>query len=137
MARVTVEDCIEKINNRFELIIIASQRARELSNGAPIEVERDDDKNPVVSLREIASGSVTQADLQERFIRTLQKINPNESEEEEEEFSKEDEFAAYINETTLSTEKEIAPSSPINHSSSRNEDEIFEDVSDEIVRKEE
>ena len=135
MARVTVEDCIEKINNRFELIIVASQRARELSNGAPIEVERDDDKNPVVSLREIASGSVTQADLQERFIRTLQKINPNESEEEE--FSKEDEFAAYINETTLSTEKEIAPSSPINHSSSRNEDEIFEDVSDEIVRKEE
>ena len=136
MARVTVEDCIEKINNRFELIIVASQRARELSNGAPIEVERDDDKNPVVSLREIASGSVTQADLQERFIRTLQKINPNESEEEEE-FSKEDEFAAYINETTLSTEKEITPSSPINHSSSRNEDEIFEDVSDEIVRKEE
>ena len=135
MARVTVEDCIEKINNRFELIIVASQRARELSNGAPIEVERDNDKNPVVSLREIASGSVTQADLQERFIRTLQKINPNESEEEE--FSKEDEFAAYINETTLSTEKEITPSSPINHSSSRNEDEIFEDVSDEIVRKEE
>ena len=65
----------------------------------------------------------------------MQKINPNESEEEE--FSKEDEFAAYINETTLSTEKEITPSSPINHSSSRNEDEIFEDVSDEIVRKEE
>jgi len=135
MARVTVEDCIEKINNRFELIIVASQRARELSNGAPVEVEKDNDKNPVVSLREIANGSVTQADLQERFIRTLQKINPNESEEEE--FSKEDEFAAYINETTLSTEKEITPSSPINHSSSRNEDEIFEDVSDEIVRKEE
>ena len=135
MARVTVEDCIEKINNRFELIIVASQRARELSNGAPIEVERDNDKNPVVSLREIANGSVTQADLQERFIRTLQKINPNESEEEE--TSKEDEFAAYINETTLSTEKEIAPSPPINHSTSRNEDEIFEDVSDEIVKKEE
>ena len=135
MARVTVEDCIEKINNRFELIIVASQRARELSNGSPPEVERDDDKNPVVSLREIANGSVMQADLQERFIRTLQKINPNESEEEE--FSKEDEFAAYINETTLSTEKEIAPSSSINHSSARNEDEIFEDVSDEIVRKEE
>ena len=135
MARVTVEDCIEKINNRFELIIVASQRARELSNGATVEVERDDDKNPVVSLREIANGSITQADLQERFIRTLQKINPNESEEEE--FSKEDEFAAYINETTLSTEKEITVSPSINHSSSRNEDEIFEDVSDEIVRKEE
>ena len=136
MARVTVEDCIEKINNRFELIIVASQRARELSNGATVEVERDNDKNPVVSLREMANGSVTQADLQERFIRTLQKINPNESEEEED-FTKEDEFAAYINETTLSTEKEITPSSSINHSSSRNEDEIFEDVSDEIVRKEE
>ena len=135
MARVTVEDCIDKINNRFELIIVASQRARELSNGAPIEVERDNDKNPVVSLREIAVGAMTQADLQERFIRTMQKINPNETEEEE--VSKEDEFAAYINETTLSTENEIIAPPSATQSNSRNEDEIFEDVSEEIVRKEE
>ena len=137
MARVTVEDCIDKIKNRFELIIVASQRARELSNGAPIEVERDNDKNPVVSLREIADEAVTQADLQERFIRTLQKINPNESEEDEEGLSKEDEFAAYINETTLSTEKEVTTPPIVNPSSSKNEDEIFEDISEEIVRKEE
>ena len=135
MARVTVEDCVLKVSNRFQLVMMAAQRSRVLSVGGELTVERDNDKNPVVSLREIASGSVTQADLQERFIRTLQKINPNESEEEE--FSKEDEFAAYINETTLSTEKEITPSPPINHSSSRNEDDIFEDVPDEIVRKEE
>ena len=135
MARITVEDCVDKVPNRFELVMLASHRSRELSSGAELTIDRDNDKNPVVSLREIASGGVTQADLQERFIRTLQKINPNESEEEE--FSKEDEFAAYINETTLSTEKEITVSSSINHSSSRNEDEIFEDVSDEIVRKEE
>ena len=135
MARVTVEDCIDKIDNRFELIIVASQRARELSNGATLEVERDNDKNPVVSLREISVGAMTQADLQERFIRTLQKINPNESEEEE--VSKEDEFAAYINETTLSTEKEIITSPSVTQSNFRNEDEIFEDVSEEVVRKEE
>ena len=83
MARVTVEDCIEKINNRFELIIVASQRARELSNGAPIEVERDDDKNPVVSLREIAEETQSAEELRERAIESNQtQIEVDEPEED-------------------------------------------------------
>ena len=73
MARVTVEDCIEKINNRFELIIVASQRARELSNGAPIEVERDNDKNTVIALREIAEENIKVPDLTESAVYKLRK----------------------------------------------------------------
>ena len=64
MARVTVEDCIEKIPNRFELIIASSQRAREISSGVPIEVEKDNDKNPVIALREIADGAIVKTDLE-------------------------------------------------------------------------
>ena len=73
MARVTVEDCIEKIPNRFDLVIAAAQRSREISNGMPIEIERDNDKNPVVSLREIACDAVDAESLHERFIRSMQK----------------------------------------------------------------
>ena len=71
MARVTVEDCVKKIPNRFDLVIAAAQRSREISNGIAIEVDRDNDKNPVVSLREIASEAVDAESLQERFILSL------------------------------------------------------------------
>jgi len=73
MARVTVEDCVEKIPNRFELVAIASQRARHISAGAAITIERDNDKNPVISLREIADGTVDIKDLKEDLIRSLQR----------------------------------------------------------------
>ena len=73
MARVTVEDCIKKIPNRFDLVVAAAQRSREISNGMPIEVERDNDKNPVVSLREIASDAVDHETLEDRFIKSMQK----------------------------------------------------------------
>ena len=73
MARVTVEDCIKKIPNRFDLVVAAAQRSREISNGVAIEIERDNDKNPVVSLREIACEAVDAESLQERFIRSMQK----------------------------------------------------------------
>ena len=65
MARVTVEDCVTKIPNRFELVMVASQRARNISAGAALEVERDNDKNPVVALREIADDHVDQKELEE------------------------------------------------------------------------
>ena len=68
MARVTVEDCIEKVENRFELIIAASQRAREISNGVQIEVDKDNDKNTVISLREIGDGAITYDDLKESDV---------------------------------------------------------------------
>jgi DNA-directed RNA polymerase subunit omega len=73
MARVTVEDCIVKVENRFELVLLAAHRARMVSSGAPITVDRDNDKNPVVALREIAEETLTPEDLKEQFIHSLQK----------------------------------------------------------------
>lgn len=73
MARVTVEDCIDKVNNRFELVLLAAHRARMISSGSAITVPRDNDKNPVVSLREIAEQTVTPDDLKEELIHSLQK----------------------------------------------------------------
>jgi len=73
MARVTVEDCIDKVDNRFELVLMASHRARAISSGAQIYVARDNDKNPVVALREIADSKLMPADLKEDVIHGLQK----------------------------------------------------------------
>jgi DNA-directed RNA polymerase subunit omega len=74
MARVTVEDCIDKVDNRFELVLLASHRARMLAAGAPLTIQRDRDKNPVVALREIADGTLQPDDLKEDFIHSLQKF---------------------------------------------------------------
>ncbi len=73
MARVTVEDCIEKVENRFELVLLASHRARLLAAGAPLTIDRDRDKNPVVALREIGDAAITADDLKEQLIHSLQK----------------------------------------------------------------
>jgi DNA-directed RNA polymerase subunit omega len=73
MARVTVEDCIDKVENRFELVLLASHRARMISSGAPLTVDRDNDKNPVVALREIADQTVQPEDLKEDLIHSMQK----------------------------------------------------------------
>jgi DNA-directed RNA polymerase subunit omega len=73
MARVTVEDCVVKVPNRFELVLLAAQRAREITSGAPLSLDRDDDKNPVVALREIAEDTVQLDHLQESLVRGMQK----------------------------------------------------------------
>lgn len=73
MARVTVEDCIDKVDNRFELVLLAGHRARMISSGSPITVDRDNDKNPVVALREIADETVSPEDLKEDLIHSLQR----------------------------------------------------------------
>ena len=73
MARVTVEDCIDKVENRFELVLLAGHRGRMISSGAAITVDRDNDKNPVVALREIAEETVSPGDLKEDLIHSLQK----------------------------------------------------------------
>ena len=84
MARVTVEDCVEKVPNRFELVMVASQRSRDIANGAAIEVERDNDKNPVVSLREIADDKVNVSELQDELVRGMQRfIDSDEPEEDD------------------------------------------------------
>lgn len=74
MARVTVEDCVDKVTNRFDLVLLAAQRAREISGGAELTVDRDRDKNPVVALREIAEETITPEELQEALVGTLQKV---------------------------------------------------------------
>ena len=84
MARVTVEDCVEKIPNRYELLLIAAQRAKDISAGAPISVERDNDKNSVVALREIAEDKADIEDLQKSLVIGLQKYVEVEEPEEEE-----------------------------------------------------
>ena len=84
MARVTVEDCVVKIPNRFDLVMIASQRARGISAGAQLTVDRDNDKNPVVALREIAEETVELGDLEEELIKRLQTfVEMDEPEDEE------------------------------------------------------
>ena len=78
MARVTVEDCVDKIPNRFELVLLAGTRARAISSGAELTIERDRDKNPVVALREIAEEMVRPAELQETLIASMQRVVANE-----------------------------------------------------------
>ena len=133
MARVTVEDCVKKIPNRFDLVIAAAQRSREISNGIAIEVDRDNDKNPVVSLREIASEVVDAESLQERFIRSMQKNLNKEDSEIDEESSLEEEFAAYLNESN--TENNINNDFVINKTIQEDEGS-FEDISEEMIKNE-
>ena len=84
MARVTVEDCIDKVANRFDLVLLAAHRAREISSGSSLTVERDNDKNPVVALREIADETITAVQLREAAIESLQRqIEVDEPEENE------------------------------------------------------
>ena len=78
MARVTVEDCVDKVPNRFELVLLASQRARQVSGGAELTIDRDRDKNPVVALREIAEETIKPAELEESLINSLQRVQVDE-----------------------------------------------------------
>ena len=84
MARVTVEDCIEKIPNRFDLVLAAAQRARHISTGNPLTIDRDNDKNPVVALREIADETIDPEKLRDDIVNGLQKLTNNEFVEDQE-----------------------------------------------------
>ncbi len=83
MARVTVEDCVEKVPNRFNLVLLAAHRARAISAGAPLMIDRDNDKNPVVALREIADDVVDAEGLREGLITSLQRVDERSDAEEE------------------------------------------------------
>ena len=84
MARVTVEDCVDKVPNRFELVMLAAHRAREIQAGSAVTIDRDNDKNPVVSLREIADETQRADDLRERMIESYQtQIEVDEPEEDQ------------------------------------------------------
>jgi DNA-directed RNA polymerase subunit omega len=78
MARVTVEDCVDKIPNRFDLVLLSAQRARQISGGAELTIDRDRDKNPVVALREVAETTVKPRDLEESLVTSLQRVQIDE-----------------------------------------------------------
>jgi DNA-directed RNA polymerase subunit omega len=101
MARVTVEDCIEQISNRFDLVMIAAQRARSLAAGAELTVDRDNDKNPVVALREIADKTVDLDELENGLIKGLQKhVERDDQEEEIDIAAATDDFATLASQTS-------------------------------------
>ncbi len=84
MARVTVEDCIDKVTNRFDLVLLAAERAREISGGGELTIDRDRDKNPVVALREIAEETIKPKHLEEGLIQSLQKVQIDDDEDADE-----------------------------------------------------
>ncbi len=87
MARVTVEDCVLKVPNRFDLVMVAAQRSRDISAGSPLTVERDNDKNPVIALREIAEETVSIEELSDALIQGMQRhVEIDEPEEEPQDF---------------------------------------------------
>jgi DNA-directed RNA polymerase subunit omega len=84
MARVTVEDCVEKVPNRFQLVLLASHRARVIRQGAPITIDRDNDKDPVIALREIAEETIDLETVRDSLVADLQEVRPDEEAEREE-----------------------------------------------------
>jgi len=80
MARVTVEDCVDKVANRFDLVLLSAQRARQISGGAELTLDRDRDKNPVIALREIAEQTVKSKQLEEALIQSLQRVQVDDEE---------------------------------------------------------
>ena len=84
MARVTVEDCVDKVSNRFDLVLMAAQRARQISGGADLTIDRDRDKNPVVALREIAETTISPKNLNESLVQSLQRVLPDDEDEADE-----------------------------------------------------
>jgi len=135
MARVTVEDCIEKIPNRFDLVLAAAQRARDVASGNPLTIDRDNDKNPVVALREIAEETVDPDSLRDEIIKGLQKLsNPEISDEDEDEeyalgetsdskYTVEDELAEFKNNTEQNNELNSLQSG-------------FQDVGEDVIKSE-
>jgi DNA-directed RNA polymerase subunit omega len=109
MARVTVEDCVEKVSNRFELVMLAAQRARKIGSGAALTVDRDNDKNPVVALREIADETVTIDDLKEELVRNHQRvIEMDDNEDVIESMQGEEEWAAIAQQRAAQGMEEFA-----------------------------
>ncbi|MBU0859642.1 MAG: DNA-directed RNA polymerase subunit omega [Alphaproteobacteria bacterium] len=109
MARVTVEDCVEKVPNRFELVMLAAQRARKIGSGAALTVERDNDKNPVIALREIAEETVAVEDLKEELVRNHQRvIEMDDDEDVIESMQGEEEWAAIAQQRAAQGMEEFA-----------------------------
>ena len=132
MARVTVEDCVLRVTNRFELVMMAAQRARNLGAGAPPSIDRDNDKHPVIALREIAEGTVPLADLEQGLIRGLQKVvEPDEPEADDLDFlNVKDDFGGDAVDETADEDTADASADDGDSDDSDIEETEFEDLSD-------
>jgi len=133
MARVTVEDCIEKIPNRFDLVLAAAQRARDVSSGNPLTIDRDNDKNPVVALREIADETVDPDFLRDEIIKGLQKLsNPEVSNEDEEDELEENSDSKYsIGDELAEFKNNTEQNNELNNLQSG-----FQDVEEDLIKAE-
>ena len=129
MARVTVEDCIEEVPNRFELVILAAERAKSISSGAPLTVDRDNDKNPVIALREIATKTIDPDALREAQVVSLQKNNKVDEVLEEnlyaevQESTSEESDYSYANDDIFSQETEVSSETDAGLSASFSEED--------------
>lgn len=133
MARVTVEDCIEKIPNRFDLVLAAAQRARDVSSGNPLTIDRDNDKNPVVALREIADETVDPDFLRDEIVKGLQKLsNPEVSNEDEEDELEENSDSKYsIGDELAEFKNNTEQNNELNNLQSG-----FQDVEEDLIKAE-
>ena len=132
MARVTVEDCIDKIPNRFDLVLASAQRSRNISTGNPLTIDRDNDKNPVVALREIALETIDPDFLRDEIVKGLQKLsNPVISENDEELFeeSTEDKY-------TIEDELTDYKNTSLNSDTSETFKTGFQDVDEDLIKSE-
>ena len=132
MARVTVEDCIDKIPNRFDLVLASAQRARNISTGNPLTIDRDNDKNPVVALREIALETIDPDFLRDEIVKGLQKLsNPVILENEEELFEEtsEDKY-------TIEDELTDFKNTPLSSDSIETFKTGFQDVDEDLIKSE-
>ncbi len=128
MARVTVEDCVEKVDSRFDLVLLAAQRARQLSMGMETKLERENDKAPIIALREIAAGAVTAKDLEEQLLQSMQ--NNDESLLSEKQESAEDELLRTLTEKLA--EEEAASSKKLDISNEDAFAKAFEELADSL-----
>ena len=132
MARVTVEDCIDKIPNRFDLVLASAQRARNISTGNPLTIDRDNDKNPVVALREIALETIDPDFLRDEIVKGLQKLSNPAISENEEEFFEESTEDKYTIEDELTDFK----NTPLSSDPNENLKTGFEDVDEDLIKSE-
>tara|TARA_Y100001968_G_C19408668_1_gene745119 strand:+ start:985 stop:1395 length:411 start_codon:yes stop_codon:yes gene_type:complete len=134
MARVTVEDCIEKIPNRFDLVLAAAQRARNISTGNPLTIDRDNDKNPVVALREIAAETIDPDYLRDEIVRGLQKLSNPELIDDEQDENEEDDLLE--NQYSINDELEEFKTNQSSQDIHNDSNSGFQDVDENLIKSE-
>ena len=137
MARVTVEDCIEKIPNRFDLVLAAAQRARDISTGNPLTIDRDNDKNPVVALREIASETIDPDYLRDEIVRGLQKLsNPELIDDDQDEQDENEEDDLLEKQYSINDELEEFKTNQSSQDIHNDSNSGFQDVDENLIKSE-